>query len=100
MASLQFSLVSSSTYPKFSQPNFKLLGCQKPLSVRCSIVNSSNEGDGFDAKAFRHKFTRSENYKRFDNKEARKTMNEEFKSKYYLNRFKFLLIWLSSINFI
>ncbi|GKE45148.1 hypothetical protein Tco_1472432 [Tanacetum coccineum] len=78
MASLQFSPLFSSTYTRLPQPQFKLLRCKKPLSVRCSVGNS--EGDSFDAKAFRHKFTRSENYKRFNNKESSMTMNEEFKS--------------------
>ncbi|MFS7998754.1 putative 4-hydroxy-3-methylbut-2-enyl diphosphate reductase [Helianthus anomalus] len=83
MASLPFI-----TFPTCKQvylPDVKLFRCQKPLSIRCSTGDSLITGDDeFDAKVFRHKLTRSDNYNRkgFGHKEETlEIMNQEYTSK-------------------
>ncbi|XVE66688.1 hypothetical protein DITRI_Ditri08aG0098500 [Diplodiscus trichospermus] len=64
------------------------LSFRKPITVRCSAASGSSSAvsvdpDSFDAKAFRHNFTRSENYNRrgFGHKEETlELMNRQYTS--------------------
>ncbi|XP_071733086.1 4-hydroxy-3-methylbut-2-enyl diphosphate reductase, chloroplastic-like [Rutidosis leptorrhynchoides] len=79
MASLRLNPFS--TYTPTSLPDIKLFRCRKPISVRCSTGDS--EGSDFDAKVFRHNFTRSDNYNRKGfgyKKETLELMNQEYTS--------------------
>ncbi|KAJ9551756.1 hypothetical protein OSB04_015801 [Centaurea solstitialis] len=89
-SSLQFAPLSgvSSTRSDRSLPDFRVFRCRKPtLSVRCSGGEPSSSpamaagGSDFDAKAFRHNLTRSDNYNRKGfghKKETLELMNQEY----------------------
>lgn len=83
--SLQFSRISAGT--ELSLPETRICRQRKPFSVRCSsggeAATSSSVESEFNAKAFRHNLTRSDNYNRkgFGHKhEILEQMSQEFTS--------------------
>ncbi|KAL8540276.1 hypothetical protein ACS0TY_001752 [Phlomoides rotata] len=83
--SLQFSRISTGT--ELSLPETRISRQRKPFSVRCSsggeAATSSSVESEFNAKAFRHNLTRSDNYNRkgFGHKEEiLEQMSQEFTS--------------------
>ncbi|KAL8539413.1 hypothetical protein ACS0TY_001144 [Phlomoides rotata] len=83
--SLQFSRISTGT--EISLPETRISRQRKPFSVRCSsggeAATSSSVESEFNAKAFRHNLTRSDNYNRkgFGHKEEiLEQMSQEFTS--------------------
>ncbi|XP_010254975.1 PREDICTED: 4-hydroxy-3-methylbut-2-enyl diphosphate reductase, chloroplastic [Nelumbo nucifera] len=69
-----------------NRAGFQVLRCRKSFSVRCSGDSSAPAAavqSDFDAKAFRHNFTRAENYNRKGfghKKETLELMNREYTS--------------------